>query len=59
MRDLIGAINSMEKTIHGCFTHALADCPPDCWSSMDEPPYEFSSVSLCHCNGLSTIFQMV
>ena len=31
----------------------LADCPPDGWSSMDEPPYQLSTVSLCHCNDLS------
>ena len=39
--------------------YPLADCPPHGLSSMDEPPYELSTVMFIHQNGTSTIFRMV
>ena len=39
--------------------YPFADCPPHGWSSMDEPPYELSTVMFIHQNGSTTTFRMV
>ena len=39
--------------------YPVADCPPHGWSSMDEPPYELSTVMFIHQNGSTTTFWMV
>jgi len=38
--------------------YPLANCPPHGSSSMDEPPYELSTVMFIHQNGTITIFRM-
>ena len=32
----------------------LADCPPDGWSSMDEPLYGLTTVIICHQHASAT-----